>query len=83
MHKKYSDYLTKSINGDAHVMDLVDAWCRMGRNYKQELQSVKDNFLDDKILDLAVENRNLKRKIKELEQRVNVDALEQGRNSLN
>lgn len=76
MHKKYADFLTKSINGDAHVMDLVEAWCRMGRNYKQEIQSVKDNFLDDKILDLAVENRNLKRKIKELEQQFDVGVFE-------
>ena len=37
---------------------------------------MKDNFLDEKILDLAVENRNLKRKIKELEQQFDVGGFE-------
>ena len=70
MHQKYSDFLLQSINGNGHVMDLVNAWCKMGNNYSQEIQSAKDNLLDDRITNLAVENRILKRKVRELELQV-------------
>ena len=70
MHKQYSEYLTKSINGNAHIMDLVNAWCKMSSNYKQEIQFAKDNLLDDRIVDLAVENRKLKKKLRELEEKL-------------
>merc|ERR1711970_223713 len=72
MHKKYTDYLLTCLNGNTQVMDLVDGWCKMGKIYDREIDSLKNDIKSTKMVEILSKNAEMNVEIEGLKKEISI-----------